>query len=81
MRTTISNGKLVFPPGPSEGDIHIHNGTEYHFQKSRWVVVPEDVLPQIEDRFVEVTGDTMSGTLVCPKFIGNYDLEDLKPLP
>jgi len=81
MTQTSSTGRLVFPQGPEEGDTHIHNGVDYIFTKERWVVIPPDPLDFVTDTYVRVPGDTMTGTLECPMFIGNYDLEALDSLP
>lgn len=77
---TQSDGRLVFPESPKQGDTHIHSGVKYVFDKSRWVVIPPDPLDLVQDLYVRIEGDTMTGTLDCPMFTGNYDLEALRSL-
>ena len=80
MTTTYSDGILTFPDPANQGDIHIHSGIEYTRDKGRWVVIPPDPLSLVADVYVKVDGDTMTGSLECPMFRGNYDLESLKGL-
>ena len=81
MRKSQSSGRLVFPLDPRQGDTHIHSGVKYVYKDSRWVVIPPDPLDLVQDLYVRIPGDTMSGSLDCPMFIGNYDLKSLKQLP
>lgn len=78
---TQSDGRLVFPSQPNEGDVHIHSGVEYIYDSSRWVVIPPDPLDLVQDLYVRIEGDTMTGSLDCPMFTGNYNLFALKQLP
>jgi hypothetical protein len=81
MTQSQSDGRLVFPDSPIQGDTHVHSGVEYIYDKSRWVVIPPDPLDLVQDLYVRILGDTMSGSLDCPMFTGNYDIEALRPLP
>ncbi len=77
---TQTNGRIFFPSG-NQGDVHVHSGVEYTYDKGRWVVIPADPLDLVQDLYVRIHGDTMTGSLDCPMFTGNYDLDALKPLP
>ena len=60
------------------GDSNPGNGLTYtrSLDGSFVTVAPPYVFPDPED-YVLRSGDDMSGTLKSPKFVGNYDLEDL----
>ena len=82
MANTTSTGTLVFPDHPQNGDTHTHDGMEYQFVTDHWVVIPPNLDDLgFDDRFVFKKGDVMTGSLTCPLFIGNYDLEVLTELP
>jgi len=76
-----STGKIAFPFEPNDDDKHTHNGVEYTYKANRWVVIPPDPLSLVADVYVKVEGDTMTGSLECPMFTGNYNLDVLDQLP
>jgi len=76
-----TTGRIAFPHNPFDDDKHTHNGVEYTFKDKRWVVIPPDPLSLVADVYVKVEGDTMTGSLECPMFTGNYNLDVLDQLP
>ena len=71
---------LSFPSSPQPGDTHTPAGSiTYKYKNGAWTsVTPGYTIPTGD--FVEITGDTMTGSLESPKFIGNFGLEDLNDL-
>ena len=70
---------LNFPGSTSNGDTYTSNGVTYTYNNGGWTSGSEASLNAV---YVNVSGDTMTGTLTVPKITSpHFDLESLPPLP